>query len=264
MALALSDYLDALTHKLTHLKAGLATVHAEDVVVGASSTPLADSIWQTGDYKHTTKSVAPSGWLLCDGSAVSRITYANLFAELGTTYGAGDGSTTFGLPNLKGRALVARDAAQTEFDVLGETGGAKTHALTLGETGAHDHTLAGHFHSGPSHDHSFASQGLTTNSDAHTHAVDGRVGTNNSSHVHNSSSGQYSTEPTTSQFFQTPNSTALSDAHEHTIGSHGHGFASDGAGATSGPNTGNTSSTGSGTAHNNLQPYFICNIMIKT
>jgi hypothetical protein len=54
---------------------------------------------------------APTDWLLCDGSAVSRTTYADLFAVISTTYGSGDGSTTFNLPNLKGRVPVGRDAA---------------------------------------------------------------------------------------------------------------------------------------------------------
>lgn len=83
---------------------------------------------------------APSGYLLCDGTAVSRTTYAALFAVIGTTYGAGDGSTTFNLPNLKGRVPVGLDASQTEFDALGETGGAKTHVLTIAEMPAHNHS----------------------------------------------------------------------------------------------------------------------------
>jgi microcystin-dependent protein len=70
---------------------------------------------------------APAGWLLCDGSAVSRTTYAALFAALGTSYGAGNGSTTFNVPNLKGRVPVGLDSSQTEFDTRGESGGAKTH-----------------------------------------------------------------------------------------------------------------------------------------
>jgi len=76
-------------------------------------------------------SAAPTGWLMCDGSAVSRATYAALFAVVGTTYGAGDGSTTFNVPNLKGRVAVGKDAAQAEFDVLGETGGTKTGSFGL-------------------------------------------------------------------------------------------------------------------------------------
>lgn len=93
-------------------------------------------------------SVAPSGWLLLDGSAVSRTTYAALFAIIGTVFGSGDGSTTFNLPNLKGRAIVGRDSAQTEFDVVGETGGAKTHTLTTAEVPSHRHILDIKFGSG--------------------------------------------------------------------------------------------------------------------
>lgn len=69
---------------------------------------------------------APVNWLLCDGSAVSRTTYASLFSVVGTTYGAGNGTSTFNLPDLRGRVPVGRDSTQTEFDVLGETGGSKT------------------------------------------------------------------------------------------------------------------------------------------
>lgn len=91
-------------------------------------------------------SSAPTGWLLCDGSAVSRTTYAVLFAVIGTTYGVGDGSTTFNLPNLKGRVPVGLDAAQTEFDTLAETGGAKTHTLTSAEMPVHTHVQDSHVH----------------------------------------------------------------------------------------------------------------------
>ena len=70
-------------------------------------------------------STAPTGWLICDGSAVSRITYADLYSVIGTTYGSGDGSTTFNVPNLKGRVPVGQDTSQTEFDNLGEIGGSK-------------------------------------------------------------------------------------------------------------------------------------------
>ncbi len=83
----------------------------------------------------------PSNYLLCDGSAVSRTEYALLFSVIGTTYGNGNGSTTFNLPNLKGRVPVGKDAVQTEFDVLGETGGEKTHILTTSEMPSHNHVM---------------------------------------------------------------------------------------------------------------------------
>lgn len=92
-----------------------------------------------GEVKMFAGSSAPAGYLLCDGAAVSRATYAALFAVVGTAYGVGDGSLTFNLPSLKGRVPVGRDAAQTEFDALGEVGGAKTHTLSVGEMPSHNH-----------------------------------------------------------------------------------------------------------------------------
>lgn len=83
----------------------------------------------------------PSGWLLCDGRAVSRTNYADLFAALGTAYGAGDGSTTFNLPNMKGRVPVGVDSTQTEFATLGKTGGEKAHTLTIAEMPNHSHNF---------------------------------------------------------------------------------------------------------------------------
>lgn len=92
-----------------------------------------------------TSDTVPENWLLCDGQAVSRTEYALLFSIIGTTYGVGDGSTTFNLPNLKGRVAVGKDSTQTEFDNLGETGGEKTHTLTIEEMPSHNHNsgLAG-------------------------------------------------------------------------------------------------------------------------
>ena len=82
---------------------------------------------------------APNGWLICDGSAVSRTTYANLFSVIGTTYGTGDGSTTFNIPNLKGKVPVGYDSSDTSFDTIGETGGEKTHTLNINEMPSHTH-----------------------------------------------------------------------------------------------------------------------------
>jgi microcystin-dependent protein len=88
-------------------------------------------------------SASPSSkWAICDGTAVSRTTYDVLFTRIGTTYGVGNGTTTFNLPNLKGRVVVGVDVAQTEFDALGETGGAKTHTLTTAEMPSHQHTFS--------------------------------------------------------------------------------------------------------------------------
>lgn len=95
---------------------------------------------------------APSGWLLCDGSAVSRATFAALFAAVGTAFGAGDGSTTFNLPDARGRALAGRDdmggtaagrltsgGSGVAGATLGAAGGAQTHTLSTAEMPAHTH-----------------------------------------------------------------------------------------------------------------------------
>jgi microcystin-dependent protein len=67
--------------------------------------------------------VVPTGWLLCDGSAISRTTYANLFAIIGTTYGAGDGSTTFNIPNMIYRQIDATIPCKGNGTTLGMTDG---------------------------------------------------------------------------------------------------------------------------------------------
>lgn len=92
-----------------------------------------------GQITQYAGSTAPPGYLLCDGTAVSRTTYARLFTICSTTYGTGDGSTTFNLPNLKGRVAVGFDSTQTEFNGVGKTGGEKTHLLTATEMPSHTH-----------------------------------------------------------------------------------------------------------------------------
>ena len=88
---------------------------------------------------------APAGWMLCNGDAVSRMTYAELFAVVKTLYGIGDGVTTFHLPNLAGRIPAGRDPEQPEFESTGKTGGEKTHVLTEDELPAHDHSNTDQF-----------------------------------------------------------------------------------------------------------------------
>lgn len=85
---------------------------------------------------------APSGWLICDGSAVSRTTYATLFAVIGTNFGIGDGSTTFNLPNFKGKNAIGYNASNTAFDAMGETGGEESHTQSIAEMPAHTHTYS--------------------------------------------------------------------------------------------------------------------------
>lgn len=85
--------------------------------------------------------ILPDGYLMCDGSAVSRTTYSDLFNKIGITYGSGDGSTTFNLPNLKGKVPVGLNSSDNSFNTLGKTGGEKTHTLTTTEIPSHSHIL---------------------------------------------------------------------------------------------------------------------------
>lgn len=89
---------------------------------------------------------APAGWLLCDGAAVSRSTYAGLFAAIGTTWGVGDGSTTFNVPDLRGRAPIGvGTGAGLTARALAAQVGAETHQLTINEMPAHTHQVDSRF-----------------------------------------------------------------------------------------------------------------------
>lgn len=109
----------------------------------------------TGSVVPFAGASAPTGWLFCFGQTVSRTTYAALFVALGTTYGAGDGSTTFTLPDLRGRVPGGKDdmggvaasrlttgASGVNGASLGASGGAETHTLSSTQMPAHTHDLA--------------------------------------------------------------------------------------------------------------------------
>lgn len=88
----------------------------------------------------------PNGWLLCDGSVVSRTTYSELFNAIGLNY-VEEGyewqdEERFPLPNAKGRTLVGKDSTDTDFNTLGKTAGEKTHTLTVDEMASHTHDVA--------------------------------------------------------------------------------------------------------------------------
>lgn len=100
----------------------------------------AASLVPTGSIMQFAGNQAPAGWIICDGSTISRTTYAELFSIIGTTFGSGDGSTTFNIPNLKGKVPVGLDTSDTDFDTLGETGGEKKHTMTVDELVSHTHT----------------------------------------------------------------------------------------------------------------------------
>ncbi len=164
---ALVDDADASAQRTT---LGLGTAATLDVGTSASNVvqlngsgqlPAVDGSLLTGviavpagavmPYAGTTE---PSGWLFAYGQAVSRTTYASLFTAISTTYGVGNGSTTFNLPDLRGRVVAGQDdmggvsanrlTNQTdgvEGDTLGATGGAETHTLTTAQIPAHTHDV---------------------------------------------------------------------------------------------------------------------------
>ncbi len=106
------------------------TLAAAGGTTGVPSPPIGAIIAYGG-------SSDPSGWLICDGRAISRTTYADLFAAISTAYGAGDGSTTFNIPDLRGRTAVGL-GTQIDVDTLGESEGL---ALASRSGGRHWHRL---------------------------------------------------------------------------------------------------------------------------
>lgn len=111
-------------------KQDASTIDAGDVTgptgaTGATGPEGPLGIAPTGTIVMYAAGTAPSGWLICDGTAVLRTTYASLFTLIGTTYGAGNGTTTFNLPNLQTK-FPRQDTAH-----LGATGGATTHGHTV-------------------------------------------------------------------------------------------------------------------------------------
>lgn len=109
-------------------------ISALEATVDAAIPLVPGSVFKTGDLKMTAASTpGQAGWLLCDGTAYSRTDYADLFASIGTTFGVGDGSTTFNVPNFQGQVPAGASATDTDFQ-LGKTVGAKTNS--------HNHTLS--------------------------------------------------------------------------------------------------------------------------
>ena len=186
---------------------------------GAVLLPLG-TVW---DFAGST---APSGWFLCYGQAISRTTYSELFTVIGTTYGAGDSSTTYNLPDLRGRSISGKDnmggsaagritSAGSGIDglTLGASGGTQTHALTVGE-------LAAHSHSGTSDDQS----------NDHTHTQ-----------IASTSIGSYSGGGSNGPLGFGSQTGGTSQGHTHTF---------------------TTNDAGSNTAHQNMQPTMIMNKII--
>jgi microcystin-dependent protein len=128
---------------------------------------------EVGTIKYWPVATPPTYWLNCDGSPQSRTTYAALYALVGTTYGAGDGVTTFNLPDLRGRVgLGIGQGSGLTNRVLAAIGGEENHVLVTAELAAHVHTITdpGHNHTQNSHNHTQNSHNHTQNSHNHSDA----------------------------------------------------------------------------------------------
>jgi microcystin-dependent protein len=90
------------------------------------------------------KTADHNGWLLCDGRAISRTTYAGLFAEISTAFGVGDGSTTFNIPDTQGRAIAGTgNGSGLTARARNDKVGVETHILTTAQMPSHNHGYAG-------------------------------------------------------------------------------------------------------------------------
>ena len=105
----------------------------------ATATALAAAV-PVGVVQMWAGEAAPAGWLLCQGQAVSRTTYAALYAVCGTAYGTGDGSSTFNLPDLRARMPIGLSGSGA-FNALGNAGGEENHTLTTAEMPSHKHPV---------------------------------------------------------------------------------------------------------------------------
>lgn len=233
----------------------------------------------------------PAGWLLADGSAVSRSQYPNLFKAIGIQHGAGNGITTFNLPNRSGRVGVGRDTGQAEFATIAQVGGAKD------KTMQHTHSLQNHSHartaSGPSASDTGAwqspagwtapssHQGWVGETQDHAHqgtttTLGGNFGDGFQGFAMNNQHWGFQTTDRTGQVTvgsggPTPinNNTGYQDHthglenHTHALMGHTHTWAHTHADSY-GTSATNTTTDSSVTAPSgNLQPYVVANFIVK-
>jgi microcystin-dependent protein len=202
-------------------------------VTPANATP-------TGSLQAFAGLAAPTGWLLCDGSAVSRTIYAGLFAVTSTTYGAGDGSTTFNLPDLRGRIVVGSGT--------GVGGGLSGVGLPAGGTGLTARASGAWFGDERAHAHQHSGTTGTESAD-HTHSFNDRAAAGWSSGVVqviiNAGSQLWGMRSNAN----TPDGAAVGSTYGRSA-THTHSFTTDSAGL-------------SGTQQN-LQPSLVVTYIIKT
>lgn len=190
-------------------------------------------------------STAPEGYLLCDGSAVSRADYATLFGVIGTTYGAGDGSTTFNVPDLSGRVVIGVSGTHA----LASTGGSETVTLSESELPAHTHVIPQHGHGND----------ITATMPALSHTITQPAFNYNSPNVKKTDADHYNQV----NRYTGTTSTAATRSTDAAVSAH---EAADCAmtGSISAAQATNTSSAGEGGSHSNMQAYLAISYVIST
>lgn len=207
----------------------------------AGATPLVAYILvPVGCILPFTGASAPTGYLLCNGQAILRVTYADLFTTISTTFGVGDGSTTFNVPDMRGRMIIGQNGAS--FTTIGGTGGSESRTLTTTELPAHTHT------------------GTTDISGAHSHSITdaGHTHTIQNSPVYGS--GSLGTD-TPAALDSTPGELNVADTEQIVVQSNTTGITIDSNGAHT--HTFTTGSSGTGAAFSLMNPFFILTYIIK-
>lgn len=119
-------------------------LNSDGTVTDEFKAEIAQFTAPTGTVVYSLTLNMGAGWLLADGSEISRVTYANLYAQIGTRYGAGDGSTTFALPDLRGRSPIGagQGAGLTNRDIASLVVGEERHTQTEAELATHRHNYS--------------------------------------------------------------------------------------------------------------------------
>lgn len=233
--------------------------------VANGGTGTTTSILPPGSMLDFAGTAAPAGFLLCDGSAVSRSTYAALFASIGTTWGAGDGLSTFNLPNMQRRTSIGSGgtAISGPANTVGSVGGEEAHVLVTGELASHTHTISdpGHNHgvNDPGHNHGVNDPGHNhgVNDPGHSHYLN----LSNSAAVGGGFGGADAAQSGVTYFNTAPSQTGISIAGNAT------GIYLSASGTRVNLNAALTGisaqSVGSNTAHNTMQPSAVVTKIIK-
>jgi microcystin-dependent protein len=245
--------------ELRKLKAYMQGVLGYDITGGVISR-VGDIIWSANQFPQ-------AGRLACNGQAVSRVTYANLFAACGTVFGIGDGATTFNIPDLRGRTMFGFDAANASgrltaastgginANTVGNSGGTQNHVLALAELALHTHTIGVSVSlSDPTHTHAFTGT-------AHNHGITDPQHHHNYATVTPGAGALSSGLDVTSGLFATSDSATGITINNATAGGTNTAAAT---GVTVSSATGSASNTGSSTAFNSVPPGLVLYPYIKT